>query len=558
MTEKTTSRNPWSWIPTLYLYQGIPYSIVMTTSGLIYKTMGISVAALAFWTSLLYLPWTIKPLWSPYVEVVSTKRNWIIVTQLLLGITFIVVGTAMPTSVFFPLTLGLFALIAFSSASHDIAADGFYMHALDQHKQAFFVGIRSTFYRIAMLTAMGVIPLIAGMVQENTGLEPIDLQVSAVPSGTFVTEVPPGAFTADSSLQTSILHYPEEVKVPLYQKNTAGPDSAVTYIALSAPPEAGDKIVLNLVHKSGSKDIRLAKNQTGQFEFNRENWNQPVRVIFTTDHNLSRSASAVFRITAGNVAFSWTVALGVLGLFLMLLGIYHRFILPRPQETKTAERVSLRVYGAVFISFIRKPGIVPALLFLLLYRFGESQSIKIATPFLVDSRASGGIGLTSAQYGIAYGTIGMLSLTVGGILGGILAARYGLKRLFWLMALSMNLPNLGLLYIAYAQPLPGNFAVYAAIILEQFGYGFGFTAYMLFLLYFVGESKFKTAEYAIGTSLMALGMMLPGMMSGFIQELLGYQHFFVYVLICTLPGMALIPFLRVDPEFGIKKVKSEQ
>lgn len=557
MTEKTTSRNPWSWIPTLYLYQGIPYSIVMTTSGLIYKTMGISVAALAFWTSLLYLPWAIKPLWSPYVEVFSTKRNWIIVTQLLLGITFIVVGTAMPTSVFFPLTLGLFALIAFSSASHDIAADGFYMHALDQHKQAFFVGIRSTFYRIAMLTAMGVIPLIAGLVQEKTGLEPVNLQVSAVTAGAFVTEVPPGALTADSSGQTRILHYPEEVKVPLYQKNIAGPDSAVTYIALSAPPEAGE-VVLNLAYKSGSKDIRLAKNQASRFEFNRENWNQPVRVTFTTDHNLNRSASSVFRITAGNVAFSWTVALGVLGLFLMLLGIYHRFILPRPQETKTAERVSLRVYGAVFISFIRKPGIVPALLFLLLYRFGESQSIKIATPFLVDSRANGGIGLTSAQYGIAYGTIGMLSLTVGGILGGILAAKYGLKRLFWLMALSMNLPNLGLLYIAYAQPLPGNIAVYTAIVLEQFGYGFGFTAYMLFLLYFVGESKFKTAEYAIGTSLMALGMMLPGMISGFIQEILGYQHFFVYVLICTLPGMALIPFLRVDPEFGVKKTGKEE
>ncbi len=554
--QKTPSRNPWTWIPTLYLYQGIPYSIVMTTSGLIYKTMGISVATLAFWTSLLYLPWTIKPLWSPYVEVVSTKRNWIIVTQLLLGITFIAVGTVMPTSVFFPLTIGLFALIAFSSASHDIAADGFYMHALDQHKQAFFVGIRSTFYRIAMLTAMGVIPLIAGLVQEKTGLEPVNLQVSAVTAGSFVTEVPPGSLAVDSSGQTRILHYPEEVKVPLYQKNIAGPDSAVTYIALSAPPEAGE-VVLNLAYKSGSKDIRLAKSQSGRFEFNRDNWNQPVRVTFTTDHNLSRTATAVFKITAGNIAFSWTAALGVLGLFLLILGLYHRFILPRPQEAKSADSVSLRVYGRVFISFFRKPGIIPALLFLLLYRFGESQSIKIATPFLVDSRESGGIGLTAAQYGIAYGTIGMLSLTVGGILGGILAARYGLKKLFLVMALSMNLPNLGLLYIAYTQPLPGNIAVYAAIVLEQFGYGFGFTAYMLFLLYFVGESKFKTAEYAIGTSLMALGMMLPGMMSGFIQEILGYQHFFVYVLICTLPGMALIPFLRVDPGFGVKKSRGE-
>jgi len=548
-----TTRSPWSWIPTLYLYQGIPYSIVMTTSGLIYKTMGISVAALAFWTSLLYLPWAIKPLWSPYVEVVSTKRNWIIITQLLLGVAFIVVGSAMPLPFFFPLTLALFAIIAISSASHDIAADGFYMHALDQHKQAFFVGIRSTFYRIAMLTAMGLLPLIAGLIQEKTGLNPVTLQISAVPAGEYSPVTPPDSAFTGKSPEPKILVFPQEVKVPLFQKGISEIDSAMAYIALSAPPEPGEKIVLNLTHKSGSKDVRLAKNQTGRYEFTDANWNKPVRVTYTVDHNLNQATSSVYKITAGNIAFSWTVSLGILGLFLLLLGVYHKFILPYPKEIKTANSVSLRVYGEVFISFFRKPGILPALLFFLLYRFGESQSIKIATPFLVDSRTSGGIGLTAAQYGIAYGTIGMFSLTIGGILGGICAAKYGLKRLIWFMALSMNLPNMGLLYIAYAQPLPGEFSIYLAIVLEQFGYGFGFTAYMLYMLYFVGDSKYKTAEYAIGTSLMALGMMLPGMMSGYVEELLGYQHFFVYVLLCTLPGMIIIPFLNINPAFGIKK-----
>jgi PAT family beta-lactamase induction signal transducer AmpG len=552
-SKSTTSRSPWAWIPTLYLYQGIPYSIVMTTSALIYKTMGISVATLAFWTSLLYLPWAIKPLWSPYVEVVSTKRNWIIWTQLLLGIAFFVVGTAMPLPFFFPITIGLFAIIAISSASHDIAADGFYMHALDQHKQAFFVGIRSTFYRIAMLTAMGLIPLIAGLVQERTGLAPVSLRVSALPISEFHALTPPDLVFADRNGEPEILIFPREVNVPLFQKGISEIDSTDAFIALSAPPEPGEKIVLNLTYKSGSKDIRLAKNHTGRYEFTDANWDKPLRVTFNVNHNLNQSASSVYQITAGNIAFSWTVSLGVLGLFLLMLGVYHKFMLPYPKEVKAADIVNLRVYTEVFISFFRKPGIVPALIFFLLYRFGESQSIKIATPFLVDSRASGGIGLTAAQYGIAYGTIGMLSLTVGGILGGICAAKYGLKRLIWLMALSMNLPNLGLLYIAYTQPLQGDLSVYAAIILEQFGYGFGFTAYMLYMLYFVGDSKFKTAEYAIGTSLMALGMMLPGMMSGYVEEFLGYQHFFVYVLLCTLPGMAIIPFLKIDPGFGIKK-----
>jgi len=551
-TPGRTPRNPWAWIPTLYLYQGIPYSIVMVTSGLIYKTMGISVAALAFWTSLLYLPWAIKPLWSPYVEVISTKRNWIIWTQLLLGIGFIMVGTAMPLTVFFPVTIALFAIIAVSSASHDIAADGFYMHALDQHKQAFFVGIRSTFYRIAMLTAMGMLPLIAGLIQEKTGLTPLSLNIFALPAAEC-TVAPSDTTLTGVSGKTQILIYPREVKVPLYQKGISEIDSASVLVSLSAPPASGEKIVLNLTHKSGSKDVSLSKKQTGRYEFTDQNWNKPVRFTFKVDQNLGRKTSAVYRITAGNIAFSWTISLGILGIFLLLLGIYHKFMLPYPAEVKSAEKVNLRVYGEVFISFFRKPGIVPALIFLLLYRFGEAQLSKIATPFLVDSRTSGGIGLTSAQYGIIYGTLGILSLTIGGILGGITAAKYGLKRLIWLMALCMNLPNLGLLYIAWAQPLPGDIRIYLAIMMEQFGYGFGFTAYMLYLLSFVGNSKFKTAEYAIGTSLMALGMMLPGMLSGFVEELLGYQNFFVYVMVCTLPGMAVIPFLKIDPLFGVRK-----
>jgi PAT family beta-lactamase induction signal transducer AmpG len=546
------SPSPWTWVPSLYFFQGVPYSIVMITSGLIYKTMGISIASFTFWTSLLYLPWALKPLWSPYIDVVSTKRNWVVWTQLLLGLTFIAAGTAMPLSVFYPLTLAVFAIIAVSSASHDIAADGFYMYALDQHKQAFFVGIRSTFYRFAMLTSLGLIPVVAGTIQKNTGLRSVTFEAVSVSSENYSSFNSSLINIHATGNKPEILVFPDNVKVPVYQPGISEIDSAVIYIALSAPPPEGETIVVNLERESGSKDIDLSKKQTGRFEFNSNNWNKPVAASIKINHNLEGNVSTEFLVTAGNIAFSWFVSLGVLGIVLLLLAIYNRIMLPHARENETREVISWAVYKDVFLSFFTKKGVIPALVFFLLYRLGEAQLVKVATPFLVDSRSAGGIGLTSTQYGIAYGTIGMICLTLGGILGGFAAAKYGLKKLIWIMALCMNIPISVYIFLSFTQPMPGDPVIYLAIALEQFGYGFGFTGYMLYMLHFVGESRYKTAEYAIGTSLMALGMMLPGLISGSMKEILGYQHFFIYVIICSIPGLTAIKFLKIDPAFGIK------
>ncbi len=546
-------RSPWAWIPTLYFFQGVPYSIVMVTSGLIYKTMGISIASFAFWTSVLYLPWAIKPLWSPYIDVVSTKRNWVVWTQLLLGAAFIAAGMVMPLPFFYPLSLGVFAIIAISSASHDIAADGFYMYALDQHKQSFFVGIRSTFYRFAMLTALGLVPVLAGTIQKNTGLDPVDFQARSVLPEQYVPFNPETITIEQSQGKPEVLLFPSDIVVPVFQEGRSGLDSAVVYIALSAPPEEGETVVVNLSRKSGSKDIDLSASTTGRFEFDSNNWNKPVAAPIKVNHNLTGETTTQFLITAGNIAFSWTASLVILGFVLLAIAVYNKIMMPHPDEGKTSERMGWSVYKEVFVSFFTKPGVVPALVFFLFYRLGESQLLKVATPFLVDSRSAGGIGLTSAQYGIIYGTIGMLSLTLGGILGGVTAARIGLKKVIFMMALWLNVPSAVYIYLAHFQPMPGNLLVYASIAFEQFGYGFGFTAYMLYMLHYVGESKFKTAEYAIGTSLMALGMMLPGMISGAMKELLGYENFFIYVIICSIPGLLAIKFLKIDPAFGIKK-----
>ena len=546
-------RSPWAWVPTLYFFQGIPYSIVMTTSGLIYKTMGISIASFAFWTSVLYLPWAIKPLWSPYIDVVSTKRNWVVWTQLLLGLAFIAAGAVMPLSFFYPLSLLVFAFIAISSASHDIAADGFYMYALDQHQQSFFVGIRSTFYRFAMLTALGLVPVLAGTIQKNTGLDPVTFSARSVPHEQYVPFDPADIKIEESQEKPAVLIFPSELTVPVYQQGVSALDSAVVYIALSAPPEEGETVVVNLSRETGSKDIDLSRTTTGRFEFDSNNWNKPVAAALKVNHNLTGETTTQFLITAGNIAFSWTASLIILGLVLLAIAIYNKIMMPYPDEKKTDERMGWKVYKDVFVSFFSKPGVVPAMVFFLFYRLGESQLLKVATPFLVDSRSAGGIGLTSAQYGIIYGTVGMLSLTVGGILGGILAARVGLKKVIFIMALWLNLPSVVYIYLAHFQPMPGSLPVYLSVAFEQFGYGYGFTAYMLYMLHYVGESKYKSAEYAIGTSLMALGMMLPGMISGAMKELLGYENFFIYIIICSIPGLLAIKFLKIDPSFGIKK-----
>lgn len=409
------NKTPWLWVPTLYLYQGIPYSIVMTTSALFYQSMGINVASFTFWTSLLYLPWTIKPLWSPLVEAYSTKRHWVTMTQMLVAVLFLALGLSFQSTWFYPLSLLTLLFIALGSASHDIACDGFYMLALNTKEQSFFVGIRTVFYKIAMLAALGLIPIIVDTVNAS------------------------------------------------------------------------------------------------------EN----------------------------NTSWGWTVAFTALGAVMLLLWLFNKHTLPHPTDTTSNNAHSLSIYKEVIVSFFSKPGVLPAIGFLLLYRLGEAQLAKIATPFLIDDRANGGLGMSMTDYGIAYGTLGIIALTIGGVVGGWMASKYGLKRLIWPMVAFMNIPNLVYVALAVWQPASDSATIYAAIITEQLGYGFGFTAYMLFLLQYVGDSKYKTAEYALGTALMALGMMLPGMISGFIQEAIGYEWFFIYVVICCIPGTILAKYLHL-------------
>ena len=428
MMETTPKQiSPWRWIPTLYFGQGIPYVVVMTLSVIMYKNLGLSNTDIALYTSWLYLPWVIKPLWSPVVDMFKTKRYWIVTLQFLIGASLALVALTIPTAHFFQITLAVFWLMAFSSATHDIAADGFYMLALKQHEQAAFVGVRSTFYRIAMIAGQGGLVFLAGEISAQTG----------------------------------------------------------------------------------------------------------------------------------NVALAWSIIFFILAGMFITLFVYHRFVLPVPASDQPllhdGQTDVVAGFVSTFTAFFKRPDIFVVLAFLLLFRFGEAQALKLVAPFLLDPTGKGGLALTTSQVGLVYGTIGVLALTLGGLLGGYAISRHGLKRWIWPMLLSVHLPNLAFVFLAYA--LPSNVYVIAtAIAVEQFGYGFGFAAYLLFMI-MVADGAHKTAHYAICTGFMALGMMLPGMASGWIQTQLGYQYFFIWVCIATLPSLIVTAFVKIDPAFG-KKVDS--
>jgi PAT family beta-lactamase induction signal transducer AmpG len=582
--EQSRSR-PWLWVPSLYFAEGIPYVLVMTLSVIFYKRMGISNADIVLYTSWLYLPWVIKPLWGPVVDILRTKRFWILIMQLCIGAGLAGVAFTIPVDRFFQFTLAFFWLLAFSSATHDIAADGFYMLGLSKGDQAFFVGIRSTFYRLAMLTGQGLLVILAGFFEAKTGLPPVELNVITI-EGQSPLEFQPEAIRAEASDDGTYFITPDEIRVGLQgiseadaaafenkvndwnsshgfypleeglESVSAGDqltgNMTLTWFKLSQKPEEGENIVLNFSFDKGDKSISLARSY--RFEFNQENWDVPAFAVFKLDPKLTKTTRATFTGLSGNIRFAWTMVFVIIGVVFVGFHIYHRFALPRPAEdvaNRTSDGSFLKEFLTTFADFFRKRNIGVILLFLLVYRLGESQLVKLASPFLLDSREANGLGLTTGDLGLIYGTIGIIALSLGGIIGGIAASRKGLKFWLWWMVAAMNLPNLVYVFLSYLMP-SSLWIVGASVAVEQFGYGFGFTAYMLYMIY-VSEGKHKTAHFALTTGFMALGMMLPGMVSGWLQELIGYQHFFIWVMICTIPSFVVIPFLKIDPGFGKKK-----
>lgn len=603
--EVKTGNNPWLWIPSLYFTEGLPYIAIMVVSGIMYKTLGISNTEFAFYTAWLYLPWVIKPFWSPLVELYKTKRYWIVLTQFFMGICFALVAFLLPTTLFFQSTLAMFWLLAFSSATHDIAADGFYIINLDEYQQSWFVGIRSTFYRLAMIIGQGIIVMLVGFIENSTGVDSVNIEVHAKDivkqssepvlkdvkpinkpfSGKLRVltltgnkiDIPLGitdsksvasivkkskhlddvsnktvATTEDLSLFQQFIvpieeylreHFGESVASKPTEK--AG-NIGCLFFQLSKPPKVGENIIVNVSKKSGSGNISLIAG--GCTKFNAKNWNNPFILVFQIDPKQDSECSAIFELRSGNTVFAWSVSFVVLAIFFIIIALYHMMILPEP-ENITTQHCS---FFDSFRSFFAKKGVGLAIIFLLIYRLGESQLVKLTQPFMLDPKDVGGLAFTTAEVGFIYGTVGTIMLAIGGVIGGIVAARYGLRKVIYPMAIAMNLPNVVYLYLAYYQP--DNFAlVNVCVAFEQFGYGFGFTAFMLFMVSFVEDSgKYRTSHFSIMTGFMAMGMMFPMMLSGWVQDIVGYKHFFIWVLFATIPGFIAIRFIPISRTFGIK------
>ena len=419
------NKNPWAWVPTLYFAEGVPYVAVMTISVIIYKRLGLSNTDITLYTSWLYLPWVMKPLWSPFVDMLRTKRWWILSMQILIAAALAGVAFTIPGPFWLQGSLSFFWLLAFSSATHDIAADGFYMLGLEQHEQAYFVGIRSTFYRIATIFSSGLLVGLAGVLQVLT-------------------------------------------------------------------------------------------------------------------RSISYAWSLVFYLIAGLFIALW---------------LYHSWALPRPSEDthriqKTAADIITEFWNTL-VTFFQKPQVWVGICFMLFYRMPEGLLAKVSALFLVDKMANGGLGLSDVEFGMVQGTVGVIGLTLGGILGGIAASRDGLKRWLWPMVMAITIPDLVYVYLSCALP-SSLLIINICIFLEQFGYGFGFSAYMLYLIYY-SQGEHKTAHYALCTAFMALSMMIPGLFAGALQEAVGYRAFFVIVVVCCVMTYIVASLLKIDPEFGKKK-----
>lgn len=436
---KTNGRSPISWVPTLYFAMGMPFVVLNMVCVLMFKGLDVSDAQIALWTSIIMFPWTLKPLWSPLLEMYKTKKFFVIVTQIATGCIFGLIALALHLPDFFAVCIALLAVIALSGATHDVAADGVYMASLSKDDQARYIGWQGAFYNIAKIAATGGLVMLAGVLIKH--------------------------FTGDVS-------------------------------------------------------------------------------------TLDAAAAAVAK-RQGTV-MAWTVIMAVIGVIMVLLGLYNAKFVPADRRDTSTERPGLKEtmveLGNVFVDLFRKRHIIYYILFIILYRFAEGFVMKIVPLFLKADRANQGLGLSEEQIGLCYGTFGAAAFVIGSILAGYYVAHRGLQKSLFSLCCVFNLPFIAYTLLAIYQP-ESLWLIGGGIVLEYFGYGFGFVGLTLFMMQQIAPGKHQMAHYAFASGIMNLGVMLPGMLSGYVSDWLGYRDFFVFVLVCTIPAFLItwfVPFTYPD------------
>lgn len=421
--EKVESKKkvlPIAWVPTLYFAMGMPFVVLNMVCALMYKGMGVSDTQIAFWTSLIMLPWTLKPLWSPFLEIYKTKKFFVVLTQVLSGVMFALVAMALHLPDFFVITIALLAVVAISGATHDIAADGTYMSVLSKDEQARWIGWQGAFYNIAKIAATGGLVYLAGVLKDMVG-----------------------------------------------------------------------------------------------------------------------------------VTKSWMIVMLAIGILMIILGVYHYSMLPQDRQAVSKKRGLAETWHElwrVLTEFFKKKHIVYYIFFIILYRFAEGFVMKIVPLFLKAPRAEQGLGLTEQQIGLCYGTFGAAAFVLGSILAGYYIAHRGLQKSLFSLAVVFNLPFVAYTLLAIYQP-ESLWLIGSGIVIEYFGYGFGFVGLTLFMMQQIAPGEHQMSHYAFASGIMNLGVMLPGMMSGAISDWLGYKMFFVFVLFCTIPALLItwfVPFTYSD------------
>jgi PAT family beta-lactamase induction signal transducer AmpG len=592
--------NPWRFVPSLYFMQGIPVVLVQQMSVTMYKSMGVDNARIGLWTSLISWPWIVKMLWGPLVDRTGTKRSWIVACQLLLTVLIAVAALTIQSPNFLAISLLVLFLIAFVSATHDIAADGFYLMALPEKAQAFFVGIRSAFFRLAMIFGTGALVVLAGNLNARNGVPiPVGWTIAILlGAGVYgllylwglrayprpASDTPQAPFSGWRTLKAFLQIVLMLVALFLLGRwLKIGSIAATEALTRPTPPVAEYRVTLELPKASFEPAAQLerrlpdAKIEVAEGP-KKEPWLKIALPAQKFVDDMGPDATEYLKdLTALPEAKPVSIERTGLNLatplFLptepaMMVGKNaESFAGPIVVNWGTQAAASLAVLLAAMVSTLslfRGIGMGPAareyftqnrilavLGFILFYRFGESMIAKLSSPFLLDPPEKGGLGVPLDQVGWITGTFGVVALTAGGLLGGWLISKFGIKKCIWPMVLALNVPNLFYVWAALAKP--GTAAVTGLITVDQFGYGFGFSAYMVYLMFLSQGAKHQTSHYAISTGLMALGAMVAGISSGYLQTFFAgsdpatsYARFFIAVCVCTIPGMLMLLAIPMD------------